>query len=126
MNHNFRRMLVLAMTCFLCVAGNAGASTRAASSDAGSAHLTVYRTPTTGKFVIVQIYDGDVMIGSVGYGGTYEGSLKPGRHVLSVLATPRPRRRERPPTTVDARSGQTYKFTAVGNGQGNLILVPAG
>ena len=126
MKYNCRRTLVLAMTCFLCIAGRAGASTRGASSDAGSARLIVYRSPATGKFVIVQIYDGDAILGSVSYGGTYEGSLKPGRHVLSVLATPRPKWRERPPITVDVRSGQIYKFTAVGNGQGNLILVPAG
>jgi len=121
-----RRTFVLAMTCFLCIAAHAGASTRAASSDAGSARLIVYRTPATGKFVIVQVYDGDTMLGSIGYGGTFEGSLSAGRHVLSALATPRPKWRERPPTTVDVRSGQTYKFTAVGNGQGNLVLVPAG
>ena len=125
MKYNCCRMLVLAMACFLCIAGHAGASTRAASSNAGSARLIVYRTPSTGKFVIVQIYDGDALLGSVSYGGTYQGSLTPGRHVLSVLATPRPKWRERPPTTLDVRSGQTYKFTAVGNGQGNLILVPA-
>ena len=122
-----RRTLVLAMTCFLCIAGLVGASTRAVSAaDGGNARLIVYRTPATGKFVIVHIYDGDALLGSVSYGGTYQGSLTPGRHVLSVLATPRPKWRERPPTTVDVRSGQTYKFTAVGNGQGNLILVPAG
>lgn len=126
MKYNCRRTLVLAMTCFLCIAGYTEASTRAATSDAGTAHLTVRRSPVTGKFVIIQIYDGDVMLGSVGYGGTFEGSLKPGRHVLSALATPRPKWRERPPTTVDVRSGQTYRFTAVGNGQGNVVLVPAG
>ena len=130
MNHNCRRrVLFLVITCCLFLAGQVGAKTRAASatpSDGGSAHLTVYRTPATGKFVIVQIYDGDTMLGSVSYGGTFEGSLTPGRHVLSALATPRPKWRERPPITVDVRSGQTYKFTAVGNGQGNLILVPVG
>jgi hypothetical protein len=130
MNYNSRRhALFLVMTCCLCLAGHVEAKTRDASatpSDGGSAHLTVYRTPATGKFVIVQIYDGDAMLGSVSYGGTFEGSLTPGRHVLSALATPRPKWRERPPTTVDVRSGQTYKFTAVGNGQGNLVLVPAG
>ena len=128
MNYNCRRMLVLAMMCLLCIAGHAGASTRATSgapSNGGSARLIVYRTPTTGKFVIVQVYVDDVMVGGIGYGGTYEGSLKPGRHVLSVLATPRPKWRERPPTIVDVRSGQTYKFTAVGNNEGNLILAPA-
>jgi hypothetical protein len=127
MNYNCRRMLVLAMTCLLCIAGHAGASTRATSgapSNGGTARLIVYRLPTTGKFVIVQIYVDDVMVGAISYGGTYEGFLKPGHHVLSALATPRPKWKERPPTIVDVRSGQTYKFTAMGNGEVNLILRP--
>ncbi len=127
MNYNCRRMLVLTMTCLLCIAGHAGASTRAASgapSNGGTARLIVYRLPTTGKFVIVQIYVDNVMVGAISYGGTYEGFLTPGHHVLSALATPRPKWKERPPTTVDVRSGQTYKFTAMGNGEGNLILRP--
>ena len=128
MNYNYRRMFFLAMTCLLCLAGHAGASTRATSgesSDRGAARLIVYRIPTMGKFVIVQVYVDNVMVGSIGYGGTYEGFLKPGHHVLSVLATPRPKWRERPPTIVDVRSGRTYRFTAMGNGRGNLILRPA-
>jgi hypothetical protein len=130
MNYKYRRMLFLAITCLLCVAGHAGASTRPASgspSDGGSARLIVYRTPTTGKFVIVQVYVDDVMVGGIGYGGTYEGSLKPGRRVLSALATPRPKwKGERPSIVVDVRGGQIYRFTAVGNGQGNLVLQPRG
>ena len=127
MNYNWRRMLIVAMTCLLCVAGYAGASTRTTSgtsSDGGSARLIVYRIPTMGKFVIVQIYVDNVMVGSIGYGNTYEGVLKPGHHVLSVLATPRPRWLDRPPTIVDVRSGQTYKFTAMGNNEGSLMLRP--
>jgi hypothetical protein len=127
MNYKHRRTLFLTITCLLCIAGHAGASTRAASSDPGTAHLTVYRTPTTGKFVIVQVYVDDVMVGGIGYGGTYEGSLKPGRRVLSVQATPRPKwKGARPPTIVDVRGGQIYRFTAVGNGEGNLVLQPRG
>jgi hypothetical protein len=127
MNYNWRRTFVLAMACLLCVAGYAGASARTTSGlppDGGTARLVVHRIPTIGKFVIVQIYVDDVAIGSVAYGGTYEGFLKPGHHVLSVLATPRPKWGNRPPTIVDVRSGQTYRFTAMGNGQGNLILRP--
>ncbi len=127
MNYNWRRTFVLAMACLLCVAGYAGASTRATSgmaSDGGTARLIVYRIPTIGKFVIVQVYVDDVVVGGIPYGGTYEGFLKPGHHVLSALATPRPKYRERPPTIVDVRSGQTYKFTAMSNGEGNLILRP--
>ena len=128
MNYNWLRTLVLTMTCLLCVAGYAGAKTRPTSgapSDGGAARLIVHRIPTIGKFVIVQLYVDDVAIGSIAYGGTYEGFLKPGHHVLSALATPRPKFRERPPTIVDVRGGQTYEFTAMGNGEGNLILRPA-
>ena len=127
MNNNYPRTLFLAMACFLCVAGYAGASTRATSgtaSDGGTARLIVYRIPTIGKFVIVQVYVDNVVVGGIPYGGTYEGFLKPGHHVLSALATPRSKWRERPPTIVDVRSGRTYKFTAMSNGEGNLILRP--
>jgi hypothetical protein len=125
MNYNWRRTLVLAMACLLCAAGYAGASTRATSgmaSDGGTARLIVYRIPTIGKFVIVQVYVDDVVVGGIPYGGTYEGFLKPGHHVLSALATPRPKYRERPPTIVNVRAGRTYRFTVMGNGSGNLIL----
>ena len=127
MNCNCRCALFLAITCFLCLAGHAGASTRgafAAPSDVGTARLIVYRIPTMGKFVFVQLYVDNVVVDGIAYGGTYEGFLKPGRHVLSVLATPRPKWWERPPTIVHVRTGQTYRFTAKGNGKGNLILHP--
>ena len=125
MNYNWLRTLVLAMTCLLSVAGYAGQSTRATYgvlSDGGTARLIVDRIPTTGKFVFVQLYVDNVVIGAIAYGDTYEGFLKPGHHVLSALATPRPTWWERPPTIVNMRSGQTYRFTAMGNGAGNLIL----
>ena len=124
MNHNCRRALCLAIMCLLCIAARATASPQAASSasNEGTARLIVYRIPTMGKFVFVQLYVDSVLVGGIAYGGTYEGFLKPGRHVLSALATPRPKWWERPPTIVHMRSGQTYRFTAIGNGQGNLML----
>ena len=125
MNYNWRRTLILAMVCLLYVAGYAGASTRAtsgASSNEGTARLIVHRIPTMGKFVFVQIYVDNVVVGAIAYGETYRGFLNPGRHVLSALATPRPKWWERPPTIVDVRSGRIYTFTAMGNGAGNLIL----
>lgn len=125
MNQNCRRALFVAITCLLCIAGHAGASPQAASdapSNGGTARLIVHRIPSMGKFVFVQLYVDNVVVDGIAYGSTYEGFLKPGRHVLSALATPRPKWRERPPTIVHMRSGQTYRFTAIGNGQGNLIL----
>jgi hypothetical protein len=123
MNYNWRRTFVLAMTSFLLVAESGEARTPR-SSDGVPARLVVYRIPTTGKFVIVQLYVDDVVVGGIPYGGTYEGFLKPGRRVLSALATPDPQWWERPPTVVQVRSGQTYAFEVKGNGQGNLVLRP--
>jgi hypothetical protein len=127
MNYNRRRALFLAITCLLCIAGHAGAGPGAGSgapSNGGTARLIVYRIPTMGKFVFVQLYVDDVVVDAIAYGGTYEGFLKPGPHVLSLLATPCPKWWERPPTIVHVRSGQTYRFAAKGNGKGNLILDP--
>ena len=127
MNYNCRRTLLLAITCLLCVAGYAGASERSTDgtrSSIGSARLIVHRIPNIGRRVIVHLYVDDVVVSLIGYGQTYKGFLTPGRHVLSTLATPDPTWWERPPTIVDLRSGQTYKFTAMGNGKGNLILRP--
>jgi len=125
MSSNCRRTLFLILTCLLCTVTHAGAGPRAMSdaSDRGRpARLIVHRIPTMGKFVFAQLYVDDVVVDGIAYGGFYDGFLTPGRHVLSVLATPRPKWWERPPTIVDMRSGQTYRFTVIGNGSGNLIL----
>jgi len=127
MNHNCRRALLLAITCLLFIAGHAGAGAGATSGapfNEGTARLIVYRIPTMGKFVFVQVYVDNVVVDGIPYGGTYKAFLRPGRHVLSLLATPRPTWWERPPTIVYMRSGQTYRFIAKGNGKGNLILEP--
>ena len=129
MSYKFWRALVLAMMCVSCVAeyAAAGASvtTYRTGLDGGAARLIVYRLPTTGKFVFVDVYVDDVPVGAIAYGGrNYEAFLRPGHHALSALATPRPKWWERPPTMVTMRGGQTYRFTAVPNGQGNLVLRP--
>ena len=127
MNYNWCRTFALLMTCLSFVAGPVGAKTQTTSgttSNGGTARFMVYRIPTMGRFVVVQIYVDNAMVGSIGYGSTYDGVLKPGHHVLSVLATPRSKWGGRPPTNVDVQGGQTYRFTAVGDNNGNLILVP--
>jgi hypothetical protein len=125
MSHRCRRTLLLTLTCLLCATAHAGAGPRAtsdASADGRPARLIIHRIPTMGKFVFAQLYVDDVVVGGIAYGGFYDGFLKPGRHVLSVLATPVQKWWERPPTIVHMRSGQTYSFTVIGNGSGNLIL----
>src|SRR5437868_6221308 len=88
-----------------------------------SARIIVRRIPTLGNNVIVDLYIDGVAVAAVGYGHTYEGSLPLGRHVLSVKASPSPKWPGQSwQTTLDVRTGETYTFTALDDGSGDLIL----
>ncbi len=125
MSCNCRRAVFLAVGALLLAAGIVTAG-EGAAFDAGpkarTARLIVYRIPTMGNNVITQLFVDDVFVGAIGYGQTYEGFLTAGPHVLSALATPDAKWRDRPPTIIDVRSGQTYEFTVMGNGAGNLMV----
>ena len=86
------------------------------------ARLIIKRNPNLGFNVIVRLWIDGQPAGSIGYGHTYEGFLAPGHHVLAVLASPSPRWPVPWQLPLDVRSGQTYGFTAVTDGSGNLIL----
>jgi hypothetical protein len=86
------------------------------------ARLIIRRLPNLGVNVIVNVHVDGKPFGSVEYGQTFEGSLPPGRHVLSVEATPRPTYITQTNTPIDVQSGETYSFTAKDNGSGNLVL----
>jgi len=86
------------------------------------ARLVIKRNPNLGFNVIVRLWIDGQPAGSIGYGHTFEGFLAPGHHVLAVLASPSPRWPVPWRLPVDVRSGQTYGFTAVTDGSGNLIL----
>jgi hypothetical protein len=90
------------------------------NSDDG--RLVVRRIPNLGNNVIVDLYIDGVPASPIVYGQTYEGQLTPGRHVLSVIASPRPVWRTRSETVLNVRKGQTYSFTAMGDGSGSLVL----
>jgi hypothetical protein len=87
------------------------------------ARLVIRRIPNLGNNVIVDLRIDGAPGGSIAYGHTYQTFLPPGRHVLSVLATPTPKWRARWHVILNAHSGRTYIFTAMGDHSGNLILV---
>jgi len=87
-----------------------------------AARLVVWRIADLGNFVYVDLYVDGVPVAAIGYGSTYEGFLPPGRHVLSVLPTPNPKWPTPTVMILNVRSGQTYSFTADGDGSGHLIL----
>jgi hypothetical protein len=134
-----RNALIVMITFFLFFSGYAAGQTRSntqshraavkgsafAQPVRGAARLIVRRIPDLGNYVYVDLYVDGVAVASIGYGRTYEDLLPPGRHVLSVLPTPDPKWPTPWEMTLDARSGQTYSFTAQGD-SGYLILRPPG
>ena len=91
----------------------------------GPARLIIQRIANLGNDVYVDLYIDGAPVAAIGYGSSYEGSLSPGRHLLSVLPTPSPKWLTPWEMILDVRSGQTYSFTADGY-SGNLILVSPG
>jgi hypothetical protein len=136
-NYHSRNALILMITCVLFLSRYA--ASQAMASDAqprrvavarsafaqplkDPARLIIRRIPNLGYNVIVDLYIDGVAVAPIGYGRTYEGFRSSGQHVLSVLPTPSPKWRTPPQMTLDVRNGQTYSFTAMGDGSGYLIL----
>ena len=135
-----RSALILMVTCLLLFSGYTVSqassdlqSRRAAvkgsasvQSANGAARLIIERIANLGNDVYVDLYIDGAPVAAIGYGSSYEGLLSPGRHLLSVLPTPRPKWPTPWEMTLDVRSGQTYRFTAEGGYSGDLILVAPG
>jgi hypothetical protein len=118
--------LILMITCFLFVS-------QAMSYDVQSRHygrryvgeparLVIRRIPNLGNNVIVDLRIDGAPGGSIAYGHAYETFLPPGRHILSVRASPTPRWTTRWNMVLNAHSGRSYFFTALGDHSGNLVL----
>ena len=131
-----RKVLVLIATCLFLsgYTANQAMSSGAQSGRAavtgpasvrpinGGAHLIIHRIANLGNRLIVDLRIDGAPVASIAYGHTYEGLLPPGRHVLSVLPTPNPRWNIPWQMTLNVRNGQTYNFTAMGDGSGYMIL----
>lgn len=119
-------LLIISLFFSAFAAGQAtGADPRshhAAASSQAPARLIIRRNPNLGVNVIVRLWIDGQPAQSIGYGHTFEGFLAPGHHVLAVLASPNARWPVPWQLPVDVRSGETYGFTAVTDGSGNLIL----
>src|ERR1700736_6480840 len=108
---NYRGALIVTMlTCLLFISDYATAKSVPTDRATDSARLIIKRIPNLGNSVIVSVYLDGKPFASVGYGHTFEGSLPPGKHVLSVRATPNPKYVTKRKITLDAKSGQTYAF----------------
>jgi hypothetical protein len=95
-------------------------------SGSAPARLIIHRIADLGNTVFVNLWIDGAPVAIVAYGQTYEGFVPPGRHILSVLPAPNPKWPISSQMILDARSGQTYNFTADGDGSGRLVLSAPG
>ena len=83
--------------------------------------LVIKRSPSLGNRLVVGLTI-DGASASIGYGHTYRAYLRPGRHTLSVIASPKPQNVSRWEMTLDVQAGQTYTFLAQAGPKRQLVL----
>jgi hypothetical protein len=108
--------LLVALACFTfsgCETTNTGASS-------STARLTIQRGPKFGDRAVLAVMVDGARVASVVTGQSYNGTLTPGQHVISVSASG-PSRGASPKKTIMAAAGQTYSFTATWQGK-HLVL----
>jgi hypothetical protein len=86
--------------------------------------LVIRRIPGLGRTVIVTLKIDGLPAKGIAYGQTYDAFLRPGRHVLSVVAAPFPRFHNPWQTVLNVHVGRTYYFTAK-NGSSQVVLIQA-
>ena len=91
-----------------------GARSKSASARSkDDAHLVVTREANFGTFEFLNLFVDGIHVADLGVNQSYDATLPPGQHDLSVTTTPQTYMYE-PPThrRVNARPGKTYAFTA--------------
>ena len=112
-------IVALAFFTFSGCQTSSTASMAAPSKNAG--RLTIQRAANFGSDLSLNVSIDGAQVASLVEGRSYNGTLSPGQHVISLTVTPT---RGRPPTTkrLTVQAGQTYSFTAMWRG-GRLVLM---
>jgi hypothetical protein len=98
-------------------------STGTAAQSGG--RLILLRTANFGWNIAVNLKIDGKTVANVVQGRRYDHVLPAGRHVLTVSAVPNAYYSEPTSTVLNARSGQTYVFTASWDGSNRVVLVPS-
>ena len=98
---------------------------RSSSGSTGSdnAYLIVNRASNFGTRESINLSVDGVQVAVIGLNGSYEGVLRPGKHVLSMTTNPQTQGLTRlTQRTLDAQPGKTYAFTALWDDSYNASL----
>jgi hypothetical protein len=128
-NYHCYVLLIAALAC----AGLSGCETTgtaapgatasvAAPAGQNAARLVIRRAANMGTGLFLDVSIDGVRAGALAMGETYRGPLSPGQHVVSVLL--RPNQLNLPPArkTLNVVQGQTYRLTAMWQGQTVVLL----
>jgi hypothetical protein len=90
------------------------ARSNSASARSDNAYLIVSRAANFGTRESINLSIDGVQVAVLGLNQSYEGVLRPGKHVLSMTTNPRTEGLTRlTQRSLDARPGETYAFTAL-------------
>jgi hypothetical protein len=127
-NYHIRALLIVALACFICsgcqtsttATSGSAASMTAPSKNAG--RLTIQRAANFGDRLTLNVGIDGAQVASLVMGRSYNGTLSPGQHVLTITVDPN--LAGTPPTTkrLTVQAGQTYSFTAMWKGQRLVLL----
>ena len=115
-NYPICGLLIVAVAYFLF----SGCQTTTTGASGSVAHLTVQRGPKFGDRLVLAVMVDGTRVASVVTGQSYNGTLTPGQHVISVSSSG-PERSAAPTKTIMAVAGQTYTLTATWQGK-RLVL----
>ncbi len=85
-------------------------------------HLIVNRVANFGDGLSLSVSVDGKEVARLGEGQNYDGQLSPGQHVVSAMVAPNLVGATTWRKTMSIKTGQTYSFTAIWQGQ-NVVLV---
>lgn len=117
---SYGKILLVVAACgfFVCGKVEAGAGASGFRSGHGgsadTAQLTVWRAADFGYWIHLNLYIDGVQVTSLGWNEGYRALVRPGEHVLSIIAYPGPYGKTRVTyRRVNMKRGENYGFTAI-------------
>jgi hypothetical protein len=123
------RVITVAIACSFAASAPIRAQEEAAPDSASArsgdnARLVVNRAANFGILESVNVFVDGVQVADIGFDQSYNAELRPGRHVLSIMTSPKTVGQKPSQRRVDAKPGQTYAFTAVWRSPEHASLEP--
>src|ERR1700745_1072273 len=94
------------------ISGASASTTSMPARSKNAGLLTIRRAPKFGTRVRLNVSIDGSQVASLGEGQSYNGTLSPGKHIISVNVTPGRGRGGTATKHVTVQAGQTYTFTA--------------